>query len=150
MWDYGDNDDEKESESPAYPSVDSTLRSLIGAFFEEDRSLFNLESRSLRPLFKVEESADSVIVTFDLPRVEKGKIVLSSTENTLNVEASMTKPVTLRVGSSTQRRLAFEKYSAHVQLPRPVDPEKGVATFKNGLLRVRFPVAKKGSRVKIR
>ena len=145
--------DDEESESLAslgfgYPAP---FRSLVQDFlFGEARPLFDLQTKSLRPLCRVEASHGAVTVTFDLPYVEKKDIVLTSTENTVEIEAKMRKPVTLRVGGTIQKRVLFEKYTTRVRLPASVVPEKAKATFRNGLLRVRFPMAKKGNRVKIR
>jgi len=128
MW----NDDEV-NESLQNGIVSAGLQSLVEQFlFGYGRPLFNLKSKSLRPLCKIETTGGAIIVTFDLPYVEKKDIALTSTESTLDVEAEMRKPVTLSV-----------------RLPARVEPERAKATFKNGLLRVKFPIAKKGNKVKI-
>lgn len=155
MWAIDDMWGDDESDETPQPLEDvlssaRALSSLIeGAFFGEERSLFNLESKSLMPLCRIESTEEAVTVTFDLPRVEKRNITLTSTENAVSVEAKMRKPITLRVGGSVQKHVAFERYRALVRLPRKVEPERAKATFKNGLLRVRFPIAKKGNRVRI-
>ena len=89
-------------------------------------------------------------VTFDLPHVEKNDITLTLTENTLNIEAKMRKAVTLRVGGSAHRHVKFERYMRRIRLPTRVEPGRAYAIFRNGLLRVRFPIAKRGNRVRIR
>ena len=109
-----------------------------------------LKSKSLRPLCRIEATEEAVTVTFDLPYVEKKDISLTSTESTLSVEAKMRKAVAVRVGGSVQRHVQFERYTGVVRLPTAVKPEKAKATFKNGLLRVKLPVAKRGNRVRIR
>ncbi|HUI01043.1 MAG TPA: Hsp20/alpha crystallin family protein [Nitrososphaerales archaeon] len=125
------------------------LRTLAEQFLGQPRSPFDVKTKSIRPLFRVESTERSVTVTFDLPYVEKKDITLTSTGSTVDVEAKMRKPVTLRVGGTVQRRVLFERYTTSVTLPRSVDVARGKATFKNGLLRVRFPVSKKGNKLKI-
>lgn len=143
------NDDEVD-ETLQNGIVSAGLQSLVEQFlFGYARPLFNLKSKSLRPLCKIETTGGAVTVTFDLPYVEKKDITLTSTESTLDVEAEMRKPVTLRVGGSVQKRVLFERYTTSVRLPTRVEPERAKATFKNGLLRVKFPIAKKGNKVKI-
>jgi HSP20 family protein len=117
---------------------------------DQERMLFDLKSRSLRPLCRIESTEEAVTVTFDLPYVDRKDITLISTGDTVGVEAKTRRAVTLRVGGSVQRQVQFGQYSLRVRLPRKVEPEKGRATFKNGLLRVKFPIAKKGGRVKIK
>jgi HSP20 family protein len=147
MW-----DDYEERESPgnlAFPGP-AAIRSLVEGFlFGEARPLFDLKSRSLRPLYRIEATEGAVVVTLDLPYVEKKGIILTSTENTVEVDAKMKRPVTLRVGGSVQRRVLFRRYTTRIMLPTNVIPEKAKATFRNGLLRVKIPIAKKGNKVKV-
>jgi len=133
-------------------SAESGLRAIrpfLGGTLFEDRSLFDMTSRSLRPLFKIQTTSEAVTVTFDLPFVEKKDISVTTTENTLSVDAKMRKTVTMRVGGTVQRRVQFERYTRHISLPVRVKPESAKATFRNGLLRVKIPVAKKGTKVKV-
>jgi len=126
------------------------LRSLIEeALFGERTPLFDVKSKSLRPLFRIEETDEAVTVTLDLPRVEKKDISLTSTVDTLGVEAKMRRPIKLRVGGVVQKHVIFERYTGHFTLPSRVDPERANATFRNGLLKVKFPTARRGNRVKI-
>jgi HSP20 family protein len=145
---WGGDDDESGVVGIGGPRA---LRSFIeDVFFSEDRPLFDLKSKSLRPLCRIEATEEAVTVTFDLPYVEKKDISLTSTENSINVEAKMRKAVAVRVDGSVQRHVQFERYTGVVRLPTRVQPEKAKATFKNGLLRVKIPVAKRGNRVRIR
>jgi HSP20 family protein len=127
------------------------VRSFIEeALFDQERLFFDLKSRSLKPLCRIESTEEAVTVTFDLPYVDRKDITLVSTGDVVGVEAKTRRAVTLRVGGSVQRQVQFEQYSLRVRLPRSVEPEKGKATFKNGLLRVKFPLKKKGGRVRIK
>jgi HSP20 family protein len=144
-------DDEDQSVENVGVVGPGALRSFIeDALFGEERPLFDLKSKSLRPLCRIEANEEAVTVTFDLPYVEKNDISLTSTESTLSVEAKMRKAITLRVGGSVQKRVQFERYTRRIGLPTKVDPERAKATFRNGLLMVKFPIAKRGSRVRIR
>ncbi len=146
VWD--DEDDESLGRlALAGPSL---LRSLVDDFLLwEGRPLFDLRTKSLSPLCRIEATHSYVRVTFDLPYVEKKDIVLTSTETSLEIEAKMRKPVTVRLGGPVQKRVLFHRYTTRIMLPASVVPEKAEATFKNGLLRVRIPIAKKGNKVKI-
>jgi len=147
MW---DDDEGREAVGGSGIGGPLALSSLIeGALFWERRPLFDVKSRSLRPLFKIEATEEAVTITLDLPRVEKKDISLTSSAETLSVEAKMRSPVTLRVGGVIQKRVVFERYTGHFTLPSRVDPEKAKATFKNGLLRVKFPTVRRGNKVKI-
>ncbi len=148
----GDDDNTEQGETSESAGIGgpTALRSFIEEFlFGEEMPLFDLRSKSLRPLCRIDVTEDAVTVTFDLPYVEKKDITLTSTENTVNVEAEMRKPATLRVGGSVQKHAVFERYTRRVRLPTRVKPESATATFRNGLLRVKFPIARKGERVRI-
>lgn len=133
----------------AFPGPASLRSFLDDLLLGWERPLFDLESMTLRPLCRVETAQGGVTVTFDLPYVEKKDITLTSTDNTVEIEAKMRKPVTIRVGGSVQRRMLFQRYTTRVSLPASVTPEKAKATFRNGLLTVKFPAAKRGNKVKI-
>jgi HSP20 family protein len=147
MW-----DDDEVRESVGRGGVRGPLT--LGLRIEESllgelRPLFDVKSKSLRPLFRIEATDEAVMVTLDLPRVEKKAISLTSTADTLTVEAKMRKPITLRVGGAIQKHVIFERYTGHFTLPSRVDPLGAKATFRNGLLRVRFPTTRRGKRVKV-
>jgi HSP20 family protein len=145
------NDDEDNELRSVGIRGPGAIRSFIeDALLGGERTLFDLRSKSLRPLCKIQADEEAVSVTFDLPYVEKKDITLTSTEYALNVEAKMRKAITLRVDGSVQRHVQFERYTTGVRLPTRVEPERAKATFRNGLLRVKFPIAKSGNRVRIR
>jgi len=140
-------DDSEEGE------VDISSPRATRSFIEEallgEGLLFDLKSKSLKPLCRIEATEDAVTVTFDLPYVDRKDITLISTDDTVGVEAKTRRAVALRVGGSVQRQVQFDRYTLRVRLPRRVVPEKGKATFRNGLLRVKLPVARRGKRVRI-
>jgi len=111
--------------------------------------LFDIESKSLKPLFKIEVSDEQVMVTFDLPYVRKEDISLTSTEDALSIEAKMRKPISMKLGGSMQRHFQFEKYSKKIALPVRVDPKDASAAFRNGLLIVTYNTRHEGNIVKV-
>lgn len=138
-----------EGETSIRPGRAGRPASSVDDFLAQEWASFDLRSRSLRPLSKVQATRDAITLTFDLPFVEKKDIALTSTESTVEITAKMRKPVSLRVGGHVQRSVLFERYSGHFRLPARVEAAKGKATFKNGLLRVRLPIARKGTKVKV-
>ena len=140
-----------EDESDAFEEMDRRVHAILQqAMSGMHNSLFDIDSKSLKPLFRIEVSDEVVAVTFDLPYVRKEGISLTSTEETLSIEAKMKKPVSMKVGGSVQRHFQFEKYSKKIRLPVRVNPDDAKATFRNGLLIVRYGTARKGNPVRIR
>jgi len=142
------DDDGREEDSDIFAEIDRTVDEVFSGFH---RSLFDLETRCLKPLYRIEVSEDQLTVTFDLPCVEgKEDLLLSATEDSFSLEAKMRKPVFLMIGGHHQKNLEFDKYSKKVKLPVKVNPESAKARLSNGLLVVRFPIKKSsGSSVKI-
>jgi HSP20 family protein len=113
-------------------------------------SLFDLESMSLGPLYRIEVNDKEVMVMFDLPRVEqKEDVTLNVTEDALRIEARIRNPVKLRLKGPRQTQAEFEKYIKRIRLPVKVDVEKASARLVSGLLTVRLPIRHEGKPVKI-
>lgn len=135
-------DDEIESISRSMDAIFS------GTFNMVDR-LFDLQERSLRPLFRIQVN-DEVRVTVDLPGVKQENLKVTCTEQALTVEAKMSKPVRLRVGGAYQQVEEFERYSATISLPVRVDPKKAKAKINNGRLLVSAPLLSVPRSIKLR
>ena len=74
------------------------------------------------PLVDVMEDGGDVVVVTELPGVEKDEIKLESTDRSLKINVD-----------SARRR-----YLKEMELPHLVDPRTAKATYKNGVLEVRF------------
>jgi len=122
-----------------------SLLDWIDEFFERFEEEFfkpswDAESCCLEPLVDVEERDDVIVVTADLPFVErKEDIRLDVTENTLTIEATMVRGFRLERWGTVQRNVEFKSFRKLVKLPAPVDPEGARATFRRGILRVVLP-----------
>ena len=115
-----------------------------------ERSLFDLESMSLRPLYRLELNDKEVRIAFDLPRVEKRKdVTLNVTEDALRIEARTRNPVKVKLRGPRQTHAEFGKYMIRVRLPVKVEAEKARAKLVGGILTVRLPIRHKGKAVKV-
>ncbi|RLF09675.1 MAG: hypothetical protein DRJ98_07730 [Thermoprotei archaeon] len=127
----------------------------VDEFFDKlEETLFkpswDVEECCLEPLIDVEERDEYVIVTADLPFVErKEDIKLDVTEDTLIIEANMTKSFRLERWGTVQRDVEFRSFRKLVRLPTLVDPEGTKATFKRGMLRVMLPKKVKRYTIKV-
>lgn len=111
--------------------------------------LFDVERSILKPLYHVRMAEKELVVTFDLPGVEKDDVTISATSDMISVEAKTRRPVRLMVGGTVQRRVEFERYMQTIRLPVTVDPEKAKAKVQNGLLTVRLPIVRKSIPIKV-
>lgn len=134
------------SEADPFDEMDRMMRYFIG----EVDSLFDTNSKCLKPLHRERVTDEELIVTLDLPCVaSRDDIKLTSTEESIFVEARMKKPVMLRVGGSSQKRIEFERFSKRIKLSRHVDPNRASAKFRKGILTIRLPVKEEGRAVDI-
>jgi HSP20 family protein len=138
---------DSEDEFEATRRVIETL--FADSFGMIEEPLFDLESRSLRPLFTLDVNDDMVTATFDLPGVDRDEVTITCTEDTISVDAEMTRPVKMRVSRIRQAQEEFVKYSKKVLLPVRVDPSKGSARFRNGIMVVKLPRFREGKSVRI-
>ena len=93
-----------EDESDPFDEMDRRVHAILRQTMAGmHTSLFDMDSKSLKPLYRIEVSDERVTVTFDLPYVRKEDISLTSTEETLSIEAKMKKPVTMKLGGSIHR-----------------------------------------------
>ena len=117
------------------PRILQRLREELGAPGEGE--VKGLPPSVIEPLTDVMEVDDKVIITFELPGVEKKNIDLQATEDSLILEAE-------RDG---------RKYFKEVPLPEKVKPDSIEARYNNGVLEVTLKTAakrKKGKRIPIK
>jgi HSP20 family protein len=138
MWE----DDESDLFDEVEKRIDETFEE---AYSSSVNWLFDLNKKSVKPLFRVDIGDGELLVTIDLPGVEKKDISLSATEDTLTIEAKMKRPISLMVGGSLQELVEFEKYTKRIRLPVKIEPDKARARVVRGILAIRFPLAHKGT-----
>jgi HSP20 family protein len=141
MWEDEDDDGERTE-----TSID---RFFSRIFADIDNPLFDVQSKSLKPLFRLEISDENVMVALDLPGVKKEDIKITCTEDLVSVDAEIRKAVALRVAGTSGRSTRFERYSKKIRLPVRVDPNGASAKYRNGMVVVKLPILRTGKAVKI-
>jgi len=113
-----------------------------------------LESRfgtgTFSPLTDVAEEDDKVIVTTDLPGIDRENVELNLRDNVLVVSAGKGKEETEKEGYLRKER-SFMRYYREIPLPDGVTEEGANAQLKNGVLTVTLPKTKSvtGKRIQI-
>ncbi|MCS7108769.1 MAG: Hsp20/alpha crystallin family protein [Sulfolobales archaeon] len=87
-------------------------------------------AEEIEPLVDVIEEEDIIKVVAEMPGVEKEKVKVKATEDTLTIQ-----------GTNTNR-----KYYKELKLPANVKPETAKATYRNGVLEVTLEKAEKRSK----
>ena len=111
-----------------------TTKPLGRDFWSFDSSLCCLE-----PLSDIKVTNKEVIVTVDLPHVKKDDIKISTTENTIEIEAKTGKTIKFDKWATEGYQKEFNQFHKMVRLPLKVEPKLAKATFKNGILVLNIP-----------
>lgn len=109
-----------------------------------------LSTGCLEPLCDLTVTDSEVIVTIDLPGVEKENISLTATKDTLEVRAKSSREFRLRRWGLSSEEKSFREFHTRVRLPVQVEPENARARFRNGVLEVRLPRAIKGVKIEVK
>ncbi len=114
-----------------------------------------LESRfgteTFSPLTDVVEEDDKVIVTTDLPGVDRENVELNLKDNVLVISAGKGKEEETEKEGYLRKERSFMRYYREIPLPEGVIEEGANAQLKNGVLTVKLPKTKSvtGKRIQI-
>jgi HSP20 family protein len=114
----------------------------VDEFFDQVFSvepMWNLQTHSLRPLYQVRETKESIRVVVDLPYVEKEAINLRVDEQSIDLSAELRQPIRYERWGTVQRECEFRKLSVTIPLPAEIISDEAVAKFKEGVLTVELP-----------
>jgi HSP20 family protein len=91
------------------------------------------------PLADVRETDDSVVVTMDLPGVNKEDVDISVADDELTVSANKASESEENREDYHKRERYFTRFERMVTLPVAVKPEEAKASLNNGVLEVTLP-----------
>lgn len=100
---------------------------------------WDISRKCMSPLVEIKETEDEIIVTADLPFVNKENIDLTAEEKTLKIRAEMDEDICFESWGGVHRKINFNSFRRKVNLPSKVNPEKAEAKFKEGILKVSLP-----------
>jgi len=108
-----------------------------------------LEEGKMMPLADVRETDEDVVVTMDLPGVEKGDIDITVTDNDLRVVAEREEKKEIEEKDYHRRERTYKKFERVVSLPVAVKTEEAKAKLADGVLEITLPKEAVTSRKKI-
>ncbi len=114
------------------------------------RELSEIEGINFRkPYADIKETDNDLRISFELPGVEKKDIELNVTPNRITVKASKKTEIKTKKRGYVKEERKETGFYRSMRLPEEVIPEKTSAEFKNGILKVVLPKAKKEKTKKI-
>jgi HSP20 family protein len=108
-------------------------------------------SDTFSPLADVAEEDNKVIVTTDLPGIDKENVELNLKDNLLVISAGKGKEEETEKEGYIRKERSFMRYYREIPLPEGVTEEGATAQLKNGVLTVTVPKTKSvpGNRIQI-
>lgn len=108
-----------------------------------------LEESTMMPLADVRETDEAVVVTMDLPGVEKGDIDITVTDGDLRVVAQREVEKEIEEKDYHRRERTYRKFERMVSLPVAVKIEEAKAKLADGVLEITLPKEAVTSRKRI-
>lgn len=101
----------------------------------------SLNKGVIRPLADVHETDEAVVVTMDMPGVEKQDIDISVVEDELRVSAQRKREAEINEEDYHRRERTYTRFERRVLLPVSIKTEEARATLVNGVLQITLPKA---------
>jgi len=103
------------------------------------------------PYVDVIDRDTDIVITVDLPGVDKNDISISVKDNMLEISAEKKTAGEHEQEGYLRRERGYSRFYRAIRLPTPVDESKAHASFNNGVLEITMPKTekKKGSSIPI-
>jgi HSP20 family protein len=134
------------------PWQEAELSDRLSRFFG-DRSLSESDGSTWLPPVNVEETADELLLTIELPGMRRDEVELELENNVLTIRG--TKTLQRQEGDDRRYHLWERRYGSFQRsftLPRTVTAEEISASFEDGVLHIHMPKAPeaKGRKIEIK
>lgn len=91
------------------------------------------------PFTDIVETDKEVIVTAEIPGVEKSDIKINATEDRIEISAETKREAKEEKKGYLRKERSYERFYRASSLPAAVDASKAKASYKNGVLEVTLP-----------
>jgi len=102
------------------------------------------------PRVDVMDRDDAIVVTAELPGIDKEKLDISLSDTTLTIHGSTHDEQKSEEGEYFHREIRRGEVSRTISLPAAVDGEHAKASFENGVLEITLPKVEKAERLEIK
>ena len=108
--------------------------------FNEERSAGRFSSHVFPPI-NLYDDGETFVVRAEMPGVNKDELEIHATQDALSIRGERKRETTKENASFHRRERDYGRFDRSVSLPLPVDPDKIVASYKQGVLEVKLPKA---------
>ncbi len=145
MEDVGISDAESRY-MPEIRRIQDKMNQVIEDFVAETPAPF---ADVMKPLADVKETDEEVVVTMDLPGMDKGDVEITVTENALEVRAERKTEKEEKEEEFYRKERTFARFERSLKLPAEVKAEDAKASLKDGVLEVHLPKVEVTARKKV-
>ncbi len=102
--------------------------------FEDDMNLC-----SWRPAVDIHDNDDAIVITAELPGVDKKDVSVEIKENVITIKGEKTIDNEIKEERFYRKERCFGSFHRAFTLPAAIKPDKIKANFKDGILKVEIP-----------
>ena len=95
----------------------------------------------IEPLADVQETDGEIIVTMDLPGMDKEDVDIALSSDELSVVAQRKTETGMEEGSFHQRERSYRRFERNISLPTGVKADEAHAKLESGVLKINIPKA---------
>jgi HSP20 family protein len=121
-------------------SIRMTMNSLCAALFIRSSTFF--EELPWEPPVDMYVRSDTLVVEIAVPGAERERVSIHCTTSLLIVDGKVEWPEDVREEDFLSLERNYGRFSRTVPLPRPVLPEEMKAEYRDGIIRLVFPLKK--------
>ena len=120
------------------------IEDLIGRLFEEMPGTgLQIEGAAQMPYVDVMDRGGEILVTADLPGVDKKDIRINVSGNMLEISAERRAELEKSEKDYVRRERSYRRFYRSMRLPASVDKDGAKASFNNGVLEITLPKTEK-------
>ncbi|MFX1449506.1 MAG: Hsp20/alpha crystallin family protein [Promethearchaeota archaeon] len=155
-------EDKKNNEDMKIIKRRRTIFDVYDDFFENMerrfRDLFSLHSLTpswddelccLQPLIDYKITKDEIILTADLPNVDKSNIEINATDDSIEIEAKMNSEIKFEKWGTKSFQKTFQYFHKSLKLPVKINTDDIKANFKKGILQINAPIRREKKKIPI-
>ncbi len=105
----------------------------------EEAETIPMEGNISMPLADIKETEEAIVVTMDLPGVEKQDVDISISDDELRVVAEKKAETEVSEKDYHKRERTYKRFERMVKLPVAVKMEEAKAKLNNGVLEITLP-----------
>jgi HSP20 family protein len=105
----------------------------------EEAETIPMEGNISMPLADIKETEEAIVVTMDLPGVEKQDVDISISDDELRVVAEKKAETEVSEKDYHKRERTYKRFERMVKLPLAVKLEEAKAKLNNGVLEITLP-----------